>query len=56
MNDDGTVRLWDVASATQTAVLKGHEYGVNSVSFSRDSRTLASGGWGVWVERFGCGT
>ena len=45
---DQTIRLWDVASGTQTAVLRGHEYGggqgVNSVSFSPDGRTLASGG------------
>ena len=40
---DGTVRLWDVANRTQTAVLEGHK-NVNSVSFSPDGRTLASAG------------
>ena len=38
-----TIRLWDVASHKQVAVLSGHERSVNSVAFSPDGRTLASG-------------
>ncbi len=40
---DKTIRLWDAAMGTQTAVLKGHTDVVNSVAFSPDGRTIASG-------------
>jgi WD40 repeat protein len=40
---DKTVRLWDVASGRQRAVLRGHEGAVRSVAFSPDGRTVASG-------------
>ena len=45
------VRLWDVESGQQTAVLQGHTEEVWSVAFSPDGRTLASGGWDyvVWL-------
>jgi WD40 repeat protein/uncharacterized caspase-like protein len=39
----GQVRLWDVASGTQTGELKGHGKGITEVAFSRDGRLLASG-------------
>ena len=42
-SSDRTVRLWDVASATEIATLTGHTDGVHSVSFSPDGATLASG-------------
>ena len=42
-SDDGTVRLWDVATGTLTSTLIGHTGKVNSVSFSPDGLTLASG-------------
>jgi WD40 repeat protein len=38
------VRLWDVATGKARATFKGHEYSVNAVAFSRDGKTLASGG------------
>ena len=38
-----TVKLWDVATGTNTATLEGHTGGVSSVSFSPDGTTLASG-------------
>jgi WD40 repeat protein len=40
---DTTIRLWDVATRTCTAVLSGHASAVWSVAFSPDGRTLASG-------------
>ena len=39
----GTVNLWDVATGTNIATLKGHSGWVNSVSFSPDGAILASG-------------
>ena len=39
---DGTVRLWDVATRTNTATLKDNPYGVESVAFSPDGTTLAT--------------
>ncbi|MGJ6965896.1 nSTAND1 domain-containing NTPase [Streptosporangium sp. G11] len=42
---DGTVRLWDVATHDQVGgPLVGHDGPVRSVAFSRDSSRLASGG------------
>ena len=40
---DDTVRLWEVATGQQQAVLEGHTAHVSSVSFSPDGLTLASG-------------
>jgi WD40 repeat protein len=39
---DGTVRLWEMVSGTQTAALEGHVRGVAAVVFSPDGRTLAA--------------
>jgi WD40 repeat protein len=41
----GAVRLWDVATGRNLAVLPGHTANVATVAFSRDGRTLASGSW-----------
>ena len=41
--EDGTVKLWDVATKQNIATLEGHTAGVFSVSFSPDGSTLASG-------------
>ena len=39
---DGTVKLWDVATRTNTATLEDNPYGVESVAFSSDGTTLAT--------------
>ena len=39
---DGTVKLWDVATKTNTATLRG-DFKVRSVAFSPDGTTLAAG-------------
>ena len=36
------MRLWEIAGATQTALLEGHNSGVNGVAFSPDGTLLAS--------------
>ena len=41
-SDDGTIKLWDVATRQNIATLEGHAAQVRSVSFSPDG-TLASG-------------
>ena len=45
----GGIKLWDVATGENIAILRGHTIGVNSVSFSSDGRTLASGGANVTI-------
>ena len=40
---DGHITLWDVALGVQTAVLRRHMFGTNSVAFSSDGRHLVSG-------------
>ena len=43
-SDDEIVTLWDVNAGKEKALLTGHRGGVNSVVFSPDGKTLASGG------------
>ena len=42
-HSDNTIRLWEAEDNFRVAVttLTGHEYGVTSVTFSPDGRTLA---------------
>jgi WD40 repeat protein len=42
---DGTVRLWDLATATRKALLKDHSKQVVAVGFSADGGTLLSAGY-----------
>ncbi|WP_348519776.1 hypothetical protein [Anabaenopsis sp. FSS-46] len=47
--------LWDVATQTEIATLTGHSYGVSSVAFSPDGKTLASEGRDgikLWQRRY----
>ena len=43
-SSDCTVRLWDVSTRLEVAVLKGHTEMVNSVAFDMSGKYLASGG------------
>ena len=42
---DNTIRLWDTGSGAPKRTLMGHTSWVNSVAFSPDGRTIASGSW-----------
>src|SRR6516225_9731708 len=42
---DNVVRLWDVGSGKEKAVLKGHTDYVCAVAFSPDGKTLATGSY-----------
>ncbi|MYF91008.1 MAG: T9SS type A sorting domain-containing protein [Gemmatimonadetes bacterium] len=42
-SEDGTVRLWDVVTHTNTAILEGHTGVVSSVAFSPHGTIIASG-------------
>lgn len=42
-SSDRTVRLWDLNSGDELAVLSGHEDDVQTLAFSHDGKTLASG-------------
>ncbi len=48
-SNDGTTRLWDIASQTELAVLPGQDVGnrVTSVAFSHSGRILATGSNGA---------
>lgn len=41
---EGIVRLWDTQTGEHIRTLTGHARGVNSVAFSPDGRTIATGG------------
>jgi WD40 repeat protein len=47
---DKTVRLWEVASRQERAVLRGHESDVMGVAFSLDGQWLASASWDKTVR------
>src|SRR5262249_26815543 len=42
---DGQIRLWEVTKARTIPSINGHEYDINSVTFSPDGKTLASASW-----------
>lgn len=48
--DDHQVRLWDMTTGQQRALLEGHESLVTAVAFSRDGKTLASASYDGYVK------
>ena len=47
---DGTVRIWEVATAKLVVLFKGHAGRVNGVAFSRNGQTLATCGWDSTIK------
>jgi WD40 repeat protein len=41
---DGTVRLWDVATAKESVTIRAHAGGVSGLAFAPDGKALASAG------------
>ncbi|KAG1137681.1 hypothetical protein G6F37_003581 [Rhizopus arrhizus] len=41
--NDGTIRLWNIASSTSTVTLSGHRAAVTALTFDHDGTRLASG-------------
>ena len=44
-SNDNTIKLWNVETGQEISTLTGHNSRVNSVSFSPDGKTLATGSW-----------
>ncbi|MEK7270843.1 MAG: hypothetical protein AAB215_07900, partial [Planctomycetota bacterium] len=42
-SDDGTARIWEIASGAEARVLRGHGASVRAVAFSPDGRFVATG-------------
>ena len=42
-SQDATVRLWEVATGKMRFVMEGHKLEIDSVAFSPDGKTVASG-------------
>ena len=42
-SDDGTIKLWEVATKRNTTTFEGHADGVGSVAFSSQSNILEAG-------------
>ena len=55
---DGTVRLWDVATATLKGTLEGHTDWIGRIAFSPDGKTIATGSddWPVLLWDVATGT
>lgn len=47
---DSSIRIWDLQSSSPPAVLTGHENSVNSISWSPDSKELASGSFDATIR------
>lgn len=47
---DKLIRLWDVATHQQKAVLRGHVKGISTIDFSPDGKRLVTGSWDSRVK------
>jgi WD40 repeat protein len=58
-SEDMTIRIWDVSTHEQVALLIGHEKTVLSVAFNRNGKRLASGekkqAWTVALHGYNLG-
>lgn len=45
---DSSVRLWEVDTGKNVAILQGHNTRVNAIAFSPDGKLLASGDGSIW--------
>jgi WD40 repeat protein/serine/threonine protein kinase len=48
--NDGTIKVWDIASGQEVRTLQGHKAAVRSVKFSRDGARLASVSYDLTVK------
>jgi hypothetical protein len=46
MRLDHTVKLWDLSTGMESAVIKPHEHSVTAIAISSDGKLLATGGGG----------
>ncbi|HEY7314741.1 MAG TPA: sigma-70 family RNA polymerase sigma factor [Gemmataceae bacterium] len=53
---DGTIRLWDIATAKPLHILHAPDRDATDLAFTPDGKFLVSGGWGFKSELSVCGT
>ena len=56
IGEDNTLRIWDLSSRKQLAVLRGHRSDITSATFSPNGRLLASGSYDGSVRIWSAGT
>ena len=58
--EDGTIKLWDVVTGQNIAILEGHVSSiindVSSIAYSPDGKTLASGAWDNTIKLWNVAT
>ena len=50
VNQEDLIKLWDVATHKEIAILAGHRHWIKSVSFSPDGQWLASAAWDYTIK------
>jgi WD40 repeat protein len=54
-SNEGTVKIWDVATGNLLRTLEGHSSLIESVAFSPDGNLLAAGGFAGRISIWGIG-